>query len=179
MRVGSRRHRPARACSSFTSSADRRMTDGDQWIWRLKRCGRVTVQKPWDNGLIADAADRDREGRVRRQTERSARARQLDVFSASCCRRRSSDRRLRTSGVLAAGGWSRWRLLRRDCIRPSSSCPVDRRCRRQGYSRSAVNVEPPGRRARICHRGDVSCRTLSAGQSDPVRQHRRRALHQL
>ena len=56
---------------------------------------------------------------------------------------------------------------------------LDRRRRRQGHSGGAADVEPAGGRARVRVGGRRAAGAVPSGESHPLRQHRRRAVHQL
>ena len=140
----------------------------DLAVEAMRRGVRDFVQKPWDNAqLLATLRTEIEEGRARRQqvAHRAARAGRGAAHPAQAAAGDdAADRRLGDRDVVAAGVRCRRRLLRRDRVRPGAARPVDRRRRRQRHSRRAADVEPAGRRARLCHRRRPS-RPSSASRS--------------
>ena len=155
----------------------------DLAVESMRRGVRDFVQKPWDNHqLLATLRTEIDRGRARRQ--------EFDAQKRDFEEARRIQRKLLPTTLPQLDGWeiaASWQPaagVGGDCfdaiaVRRIAYRAVDRGRRGQGHPRGPADVEPAGRRARVCDRRRPSRRTVPAGQSHPVRQHRRGALHQL
>ena len=187
--VGPRGHRSARARAGARSAAAGRRDD------RLgQRRSRGRGHAPRRARLRAEAVGQRAPARhaAARRSRRAARGAGDDAGGAARAGRgaaRSSERLLpqqvpQIDGWELAVSWQPASGVGGDCfdtIRFGDTrlAHLDRRRRRQGHPGRAADVEPAGRRPRVCVGGGRAARALSAGESHPVRQHRRRTLHQL
>ena len=156
----------------------------DLAVEAMRRGVRDFVQKPWDNAhLLATLRARNRGGRARRRQSTppsGASSPRRCASRRACCRSRS---RKSTDGSSPSRG-SRPPASAAIASTPSASATRASRSRSptssaRAFPAALLMSQSAGRRARVRVGSGRAAGALPPGESDPLRQHRRRALHQL